>query len=92
MNASERLLQYISKPAGTYGYFDIDDDYIKWVTGKEQFDPIEDRIAFCNSVNNPCVINFGDITQYINELKPKRKIISEDEQSITKKIYYESSL
>jgi hypothetical protein len=92
MNPSERLLKYITQPEGNFGYFDIDDDYLKWVTGKEDFDPIEDRISFCESIGDPCIICLGDQTALIPELAPKKKIISENDDSFTQFIYFDTPI
>jgi hypothetical protein len=83
-NNTQRLREYIEKPRGHFAYFNIDDDYLKWAVGKNDYDPIADKIEFCESVSNPCLISFGDLSRYVKELQTEDEIVCEDQNYITK--------
>jgi hypothetical protein len=84
MNSSKRLLSYLQNPEGFDVYFFIDDDYLNYIYEGKEFDPIEDRIKFCESIGNPCIISLGDLTRYIPELSPNISVLSENDENIVK--------
>lgn len=90
MNSTAKLLELLNNPSGCIAYFDIDLDYLKSVTRMADDDFTMPLVEFCESISNPCIVGFGDITQYIPQLKPKRQNITEDETGITREIYFDT--
>ena len=91
MNATQKLLEYIKDPEGTFAYFDIDMDYIKSLSENDN-DPVKQIHKLCDSVGNPCFAGFGDITQYLPELKPTHQVVSETETTVTEKIFFNTPI
>jgi hypothetical protein len=92
MNASAKYLELLRNPWGCIAHFDIDLDYLKSVTKVIGNDFVNPLLNFCESISNPCIVGFGDITQSIQQLKPKRRNIAKDEMGVTKEIYFDTPI
>lgn len=92
MNTSAKYLELLQSRSGCIAHFDIDMDYLRSVTTVVGNDFINPLLNFCESISNPCSIGFGDITQVLPDLKPKRRNIAEDETGITKEIYFDTPI
>lgn len=92
MNTSFKLIELLENPSDHIAYFDIDLDYLKSVTKVIENDFVNPLLNFCESISNPCIVGFGDITQNLPELKPRRRDIAEDEAGVTKEIYFDTPI